>query len=380
MSVFYESDILSQVFRYFVDQATQDRTLLQLSREFHRLNLAEDAVKLAPRIAPHFLRLLKPTKDAPLFTFSELYDSVSPKLFAAILDHPLLKIEARQILTPDRLVGLTDEYVGTRVFSDPEDCEALASVVSWTESDSFLHLVRHKCDWLPSKYSKPLFSEILSRRMRTLGWLLNDAQKSAPIVSRWYAFAWLSTIRDARSARNSPTVSIVEFISTLGGLTRPFNPRPFGLVNVFQSVEALAPEFESDGLFDTTKYFMAMPQGNKKTLVGLDFGRETRFRIERLRINTECPIRMTVPRAARSRKPVAVAAVFKIADNVEGCLGNGEGCEEQAIRFKEGKYEEVFNIERNGSVVAVEFTEPNSKGFRIARLYELNFDGYFSNQ
>jgi hypothetical protein len=379
MTVFSESDVLSQVFRYFVQQATHDRTLLQLARDFHRLRLAEDAVKLAPQIAPHFVRLLKPAKDPSLFTFSELYEAVSPKLFAAILKDPFLKSETKGLITADRLVGLIDDYVGDRVFEDPTDLEALASVVSWTESDSFQHSVRHRCNWLPAKYGRPLFSEVVTRRRRTSLFLAKEAQAAGPLLSRWYAFAWLSTIRDARSVRSSPTVPIVQFISTLGGLAKPFNPRPYGFVNIFQSVEAISPEFESDGLFDRDKYFMALPNKGVAPLVGFDFGATTRFAIETVKIDTECPLRPTVPRAPRSRKPTAIQAVFKIANSVDGCCGRGEHVE-HVVAFQNGKYAEMFPVNDPCSVVAIEFSTPNSKGSPIARLYDLDFDGYFSSQ
>jgi hypothetical protein len=379
MAVFYESDILCSVFRYFVQQATQDRTLLQLAREFYRLDLAEDAVKLAPQLAPHFARLLNPTKEQQIFTFEELCESVSPKLFAAILKEPILKSEAREWISPDRLVGLIDRYVGGRVFDDLEDLEALASVVAWTEPDSFLHLVKHRCDWLPPHFARPLLSEVLTRRKRTLVSFEREAQRAAASVSRWYPFAWLATLRDARPSRQSPTVSILEFVSTLGGATRPFNPRPFGFVTVFQSVEAIAPEFEADGIFDETRYFMALPNGDTAPLIGLDFGRTTRFVIEELRINTGVPVRPNAAKTVRSKKPAAVEAVFKTGETARACMVPGQH-REQEIHFENGRVESAFADQTPYSAVALEFSSPNSAGFRLARLSEFNFDGYFTNQ
>jgi hypothetical protein len=379
MALFYESDVLSAVFRYFVQQATQDHTLLQLAREFYRLDLADDAVNLAPQLAPHFARLLNPTKEQRIFTFEELCESVSPKLFAAILKEPVLKSEARECLCPARLVALIDSYVGDRVFEDLEDLEALASVVSWTEPDSFVHLVKQRCDWLPPKFARPLLSQILTRRKRTLVSFEREAQRAAGSVSRWYPFAWLATLRDARPSRQSPTVSILEFVSTLGGAARRFNPRPFGFVNLFQSVEAVAPEFEAEGILHETRYFMALPNGATAPLIGLDFGRTTQFVIEGLRINTGVPVRPNAAKTVRSKKPEAIEAVFKMGENADACRTEGKH-REQGIRFENGRHNCPFADQTPYSAVALEFSSLNSAGFQMARLSEFNFEGYFTNQ
>jgi hypothetical protein len=68
-----------------------------------------------------------------------------------------------------------------------------------------------------------------------------------------------------------------------------------------------------------------------------------------------------------------------MGDTGEGCRTPGQS-REQAIRFETGRGESPFADDAPYSPVGLEFSFLNSAGFRMARLPEFPFDGYFTNQ
>jgi hypothetical protein len=222
LSAFYESPILTRTFRYFISRAVTAANVLSFLRQFLALGLEDDATSLAPLIAPQFLSILRATGSAP-FSLTDLYKQVSPRVFAEILKDPQLAPNVSQLTDGDK-VRLTDEFGSWKPQLSDADREALAGVVSWIETGSFIHLVRHKCDWVPSVHTRSLYSQILSNRRSALSRFEKELQGSGPFISRWYPFAWLQLISDARVRKVSPTVSLISLVSTLGGMAKSLDP------------------------------------------------------------------------------------------------------------------------------------------------------------
>jgi hypothetical protein len=111
-----------------------------------------------------------------------------------------------------------------------------------------------------------------------------ELQESAPFISRWYPFAWLQLISDARVRKASPTVGLIGLVSALGGMARSVDPCAFGFMNLFSSVEPFAKQFEPG------KYFMARGQGSVNPMIGIDFGPTAGFELETVSIETRAPV------------------------------------------------------------------------------------------
>jgi hypothetical protein len=399
MAIFYGAPALCDIFRYFVqleiaelplpkpdpsqlieamkrENDKRRRNLLPFAREFCRLELTDDGIALAPFIAKYVRKLFLPDeKEAPLFKLPDLYASVAPQVFAAILNDPQVRSDDLG-LTDDRLVELIDSYVGSRELDDADDREALASVVSWTEPDSYRHLVNHRCEWLPAKYARPLLRKIFRHRVLTGDHMGRDVRRTGDLSSRWYLFSWLQAIREAKPVRSSPAVRLLDFVATLGGEAKRFNPQPFGFVKSIQSVAAVAPEFDAQALFRPDRYFMALPVEGVVPMIGLDFGRTTGIVVGGIIVDTDCPVRN--PKGRHPPKPTHTALVLKLADTVDACFSAGEHWEAK-VDLVAGKADFELTDMPKCSVLAVEFRELNSTGFDLARLYNLDFIGYFAS-
>jgi hypothetical protein len=352
------------------------RNLLPFAREFRRLDLTDDGIALAPFIAKYVRKLfLLDEKDPPLFKLPDLYAAVAPQVFAAILNDPQVRSDDLG-LTDDRLVELIDSYVGSRGIDDPDDREALASVVSWTEPHSYRHLVKHQCEWLPAKYARPLLRKMFSHRVLTADHMARDVRRTGESSSRWYLFSWLQAIREAKLVRSSPAVPLLEFVATLGGEAKRFNPQPFGFVKSFLSVPPVAPEFNAQALFRPEQYFMALPADGVAPMIGVDFGRTTGIAVREIIIDTDCPARN--PKGRHPPKPTQTRLVLKVADTVDACFEAGEHWEAR-VDLVAGKADIELTDVPTCSVLAVEFRDLNSAGFDLARLYSLDFVGYFTS-
>jgi hypothetical protein len=373
MAVFYESEVLTRAFRHFVAQSVTPENVLTYLRRFLRINLVEDALGLTRLISPEFLSLLNPTSAArPPFSLEELYGVASPRVFAAVLGNCRVPLSR---LTDDEAVRLTDDFVARKSALSAEDCEVLAGVVSWSEPGSFLHLVKHACDWVPARQSRRLYSEILTNRRQALSNFQNELRSGSPRISRWYALAWLQVLADARKRKVSPTISLVNFVSTLGVLARPVDPCAFGFVNLFYSVQPFAKQFHPANVFVPGKYFMASADGAVNPMIGLDFGPSTRFELESVSIDTRTP-----PRGDKhAPKPTCDAVLFKAAASVQGCY-RPNGHSAVHVKLDEGRaHARVVVLSGRFSVIAVEFPPKNAKGSNLARLASFDAEGHFTN-
>jgi hypothetical protein len=374
IAVFYESETITRAMRHFVAEVTGLSTVLPLMRAFIELGLTDDAIQLAPLISSHFIDLISGTSSIP-FTLTGVYDIASPKVFAAILSDAQVQ---KAGLTDDDKVRIIDEFVARNPISDPADREALASVVSWTEFGSFLHVVRHDCGWLPERFSRPLLSRIIETRRTSLARFEADVRCGAPAASRWYSLAWLQSISDARARSSSPVVDVAEFVATFGGFARTADPCAFGFCGVFHSVEPFAAQFDPRNLFAGGKYFMARKEGAVNPMVGIDFGRNGRFVVNSISIETNVPPRGDPGRHAE--KPTGTDVVFKATTSVQGCYQE-QGHFPVPIRLPAGRVDQKpVQIPEPASVIAVEFTGKNSMGADLARLYSFDVEGYFTNR
>jgi hypothetical protein len=370
MAVFYDSPLLIGTFRYFVRNVVTRENVLCFLRRFLLLGLEDDAINLAPIIAPQFHNLLRPSDSPPPFSLSDLYRDASPKVFAAILCDPQLSS-----LSADDKVGLIDEFVSQKNSLSEAEREALSRVVLWTEITSFLHLVKHFCDWVPARNTRSLYSQILTNRRSALSRFDVEIQGAGHSISRWYPFAWLQLIADARVRRVSPTVSLVGLVSTLGGLVRSLDPCAFGFVKIFSSVESFAKQFAPKNVFLPNKYFMARADGTLNPMIGIDFG-EAAFELETVSVDTQCQVRCD----KHPPKPICANVMFKAARDVSGCYRtNGHAA--VVVKLENGRAEgQVIQAAGTFSVIAVEFVERNTKGSDLARLASFDAEGHFTNK
>jgi hypothetical protein len=303
----------------------------------------------------------------------ELFESVSPRLFAAIMSDPQLSEGAAELKDDDK-VRLTDNYASRKGVLTEDGREALAKVVDWDSDTAFFHLVKHPCDWVAARCSRGLYARILRNRRASLGRFETELQNGARTVARWYPFAWLQLISDAGVRKVSPTVKLVSLVSTLGGLVKAIDPCAFGFVNLFYSVEPFAKQFAPANVFVPGKYFMATAEGAVKPMIGIDFGAAA-FEVESVSVDAQAQ-----PKGDKHPpKPVPAQVIFKAARSVQGCYRQNDHAA-VAVKLKKGQSDgQLLQLPGQFSVIAVEFLESNTNGSDLARLVSFEVEGHFTN-
>jgi hypothetical protein len=359
---FYDCPELARIFRHFVDRVVSDRTVLAIIGDFLRFELADDAFRLLPRLAPVALAVLRGARDP--FRTADLCRALSARAFAALLRDPALAA-----LPADAKVRAANEFADARGALAPADCDALAGVVAWDPGDaaSYQRVVRYRCDWLPARHALPLLAQILERRRKTLAAFQREAA-GAERPSAWYAQAWVGALRDARPARSAPVVRVLEFMATLGGRVERVDPFKYGFVRVSQVGRPISRAFDAANIFNEAGYFMARHDRYDAPAVVVDLA-PARVAIERVSVDTRPPppdqpraIAYPVVPPAPKRLPPAVE--FRVADSVADATNPKEAgphrfsCE---IALRGGLVDEFPVHEVAGSVIALSFNAPLPK-------------------
>jgi hypothetical protein len=152
---------------------------------------------------------------------SELFECVSSSLFASVL--------RACDLPNDDMVDLVEGYIGARGITDPSEFARFDSIVNWEDEQSFLLFSRYGLQWANASTSRRLISRLIDERRETVIAFDSYADGCARDQSRWCVFSWLQAVRDSSGTGEQPAVELIEYLSSLAGVGRPFDPCRFGL-------------------------------------------------------------------------------------------------------------------------------------------------------
>lgn len=394
MSVFYDCPIITKALQNLYHDATNDETVLHLAKEFIALDLIDDARSLAPHIAHHLKKIHNGEADLR-YTIEDLFKSLSPSVFAAVINQDLLKqaSENEKQFTDEDKVRYIDNFVlyHGKEITDEKEKEDLASPIDWNSPIAFQYLARHQCDWLPARIARPLISRILKNRQTLQRYLEKSIKKSAPEVSRWYIYSWAQSCRNASYERDDPEVNVVQFIRTLGGTTNPIDPVKYGFMNSFctpcdeKTLEGIpiAPDFGPTNvlLTDDQKYFMAIKKDGVYPGVGIDLGELARFTPHRIILNTKVPPRPWTSTRPSNPKPFAKNFCFKVGQTKEECIKSTSNYNYEISKEMQGKFQ---NQSMSGikplNAMMFQLTGPETNGGEIMRVVSLEVNGTFGCQ
>ena len=255
--------------------------LKTLMKEFVDLGLIDDAKLLAPSFAERFEVLLLNPFNPPNtnLTKEDIYAALSPQVFATVLHDKDLREKA--IGNEARLVSIIDEYVAYRklTITSVADQEALASCINWNVPDAYKYLLSNKCDWLPTRISRPLLKTIITQRSHASQYFKDFTKNPPAKISHWYPFVWCDKVAKADGTKANPVVQIASFVSTLGNLVPQFNPHVFGYIKVFATLHSI-----NDDLYDPRfilekngGYLSLNLDDHEEPAIGYDLGDEALF-------------------------------------------------------------------------------------------------------
>lgn len=384
MAVYYECPTLVRALKHFYLDATNDDTVLHLAKKFIELDLIEDAKSLAPSIAKHLKRIHNNETDLR-FSIDELFQSLSPPVFASVINEDLLKKVGpnERKFTDEDKVRYIDNFVlfNGREITDEEEKEALASPVDWKSPLAFQYLTRHQCDWLPARISRPLINRILNNRRLILNGLRRSMKKATDKVSRWYVYSWAQSCRNAITVRGEPRIDVINFIRTLGGITKPLDPVRYGFFHTFCTPgKPLTEDFSpSNVVLDNDQlYFMAQKEGDKYPGVGIDLGQGSRFQPYQISLNTHVLQRPYTSTRPSNPKPYAKKFCFKIGLNQEECINSYTHCKNEIPPENEGKIKDLsVTVDEKCNVFMFQLDGPQTNGGYMMRVVSIEVNGSF---
>lgn len=307
VAVNYEFTTIAELFRRFYLEAANDKTLLYFVSEFIENDLISDAKSLAPKIAQHLIQIERNDPNE-CFTTHDIYKALNPSVFATVLieknnienkieldpnaqshtnnkPHGLYLYEPGPPSQDIKNIRYIEDFVKFKGTLTNEDKEDLAKVVDW---DSFLaskYLLQFPCDWLPGSYSRKTYQRIFLKRKRLLRELGKELKKCEEKQSRWYSMGWLRTISNIEQSHDE--VPIVEFIRTFGGITKPFDPVKYGLLEVESSAPLIKiNKPENAFIRNDDLYFMSRSRKEQPSYISFNLGPHVSFRPVRFYLNS----------------------------------------------------------------------------------------------
>lgn len=329
---FYKFPQISSILRTFYKDASQSNyTLMHFAKTFIENGLVDDAIALAPEITSHFIRAENHDQTETI-SIQDIYDALSPPVFAAVLIERRKKLEAElnvqvndpqaqqaQQNTPesvnrsirenlnkyvlqkeptnDRLIiKYIEEFVkvkGVKTLTE-DDKESLAkALVSRQNAEGLMavsfkeDLINNDCDWVPARFYRFHVKRILDNRRSALRQFQKSIRKVGEneTTNRWYVTSCVRNIKNA--VKNPDPVPLIEFIRTLGGSVKPINPVDFGFI-VIDSTKPMIDSRKAQNVFvqDPTQYFISQNDGKKKGFIKFDIGDNVFFKPSRIYIDS----------------------------------------------------------------------------------------------
>ena len=280
--VFYEIPHLTVAVRNFVSDSVNQTTVLHYARRFIEYGLLQDAKGLAGIIAEELDKYYKNPGVPGNITEQQIFEAVSDgRVFADVVSHEKM-VSSQACNTEEKVVGIIDKYVGERIITNIEEQEALASIINWEQPESYLYLVKFKCDWLPARIYRKLVCKVIDNRRKNANCFEEDSNKQGKDVSRWFVFSWITSVSKAIETKSTPVVKINEFIRTLGGESKPFNPVLFGIVDAKVVGRIAGKIYGPENILDGTDSFLSITSGQKEAAVSLLFGKHDTLNISKI--------------------------------------------------------------------------------------------------
>lgn len=148
------------------------------------------------------------------------------------------------------------------------------NLIDWNINESYKYLTKYRCDWLSNELSYKLTSKIINNRIKSITRLskkLSDMESN--MVSGLGLLSYIVVISDADENNNEPVVELVNFIGTVGGICRFFNPCRFGFFTLISS-KAVSELYYSAlyVLEESDRYFMSKYNVDNLSYIGLNLG------------------------------------------------------------------------------------------------------------
>lgn len=277
-SEFYKIDCLDKLIQHQFRNILSLKNCLKISKSLRANGVHSKDDQISEIILNDFL--MNKIDD-----IKQIFSSISPNVLSKIL------IKFKNAIKDDQKVSLIEEYLISQESSDlsEKEKEALASVIDWSNPDSYKYIINYKCDWVPSKIIKPKINQILDLRKTLIEKVDNDFKLVSEDVSKFYPLFHICEIGNS-DINEKTNHDITHFLSTIGGIAKEFNIFKYGLIDL-KALNYL-PDFTPQFIFDQDDidhYFLSIGNDQDHPSLSFSFGKEAKFLLTQIEIQTSKP-------------------------------------------------------------------------------------------
>ena len=378
VAVVLDCESFKRAMHYLVRQIADEENVLELCERLTKQGMTDDALELADKAANVFMILMKSndTEFAKVgkttVSMNTVIESLAPRVFAKTLRIANEKERMEDI----RKVELIDRYAQAKAVTCPQDQEELACLIDWKDPQAYTYLIQFKCDWVPPKYTRHLFTKILTYRQATVKAFRSQANKvKGSNVSRWFVAGWCTALSEAKkcTVKFPPKHDIFKFVTTLGGVAKSLDPLDFGFLDFKSTVNPLSPDFGPHQFLKEGGYWMCKQANHIPPALSVSL-KAGQFKVYSLAANQNVEhLRRRLYRGARAPQMLTDELIVRVGKHPTTSGAMVSDVEIELTLRKSTEYRADVNNEGSYCTVAVEF-RPNKittfQGDQIQKAYE----------
>lgn len=393
---YYKFESLSKIVLSAVSSIIK-KDFLYYIRKFIELDISEFAVDLIPEVVPHFRNILlsKPSE----ITLDPIFSSISPFLFSVLLKNK----DIQWIMDDSLRVKYIDEFYEFKqqshyIFTDA-DKEELSSLIFWDSIASCKFLLQYDCKWLVNRIYKGKICDILNTRrsfIKSFRAEMKNAGDNVKDFSRWYVYSWTNKIADISGQENDRTCNVIDFIGTLGGKAKPFNPVDYGFILMKTKIHNQIMNLYSNPLIsrygpsqafspNQQTYFISKSEKDQHhkiihPMIGFDLGPGIAFTPAAITVNSIIPPPINDPKAIRlftySKKGLVAQIDLSLYGDNQTKKNNIFTTKRMTIPIEQSGMSPIPSKEKS-SIFLITMSSANDVGGDIMRVNTFDIQGIF---
>lgn len=273
LSVLYEIEPLEIIFMERVKQSLNTTTALDCLNMFKSIVISDTFFKDSKHKSDQSMKRLIGKYDFIMDFVSKNINKYSVQQLVDIDAVLYSKIISKLDIIDLDKISYIEYFMESNAVNSPI-YDFFINLIDWNNNESYKYLTKYRCDWLSNELSYKLTSKIINNRIKSITRLskkLSDMESN--MVSGLGLLSYIVVISDADENNNEPVVELVNFIGTVGGICRFFNPCRFGFFTLISS-KAVSELYYSAlyVLEESDRYFMSKYNVDNLSYIGLNLG------------------------------------------------------------------------------------------------------------
>lgn len=358
ISEYYQIDCLEKLIQQQFSNILSFNNSLKISKSLRDNDVHSKDDQITQVILNNFIK-------NKIENIKQVYSSISPNVLAKILAH------FKDTIADELKIDLIEDYLlnQSSIILSEKDKEALSSTINWGNPNSYKYILHYQCDWVPSKIIRPIINQILDLRRTLIQNVKNDFALASGKVSKFYPLLRVCEIGNP-DVEVKNEYDITHFLSTIGGMVKPFNIFQYGFIQIQNS--NFIPEFYPHFIFDQNDdqhYFLSIGNDNDHPYLAFSFGKDAIFQLTKIEIQT-------------SRPHIYQGQTFSPSKMILECfdeLKDSEPIEKVELDTSSGLLNKKVSLGKHYQYYRIRMNEPDPIHSWVFRLLNLKIFGKFNS-